>query len=568
MWANRSPSASKTRLGSRSIAVAQTRSHPKRESLGGKHGLVDCAPRWADWNGTLLVIAVVGAATIVISTRWGIGLSPDSTVYIGSATSVLQGQGISVLSGLGKPVPMTHYPPLFPSILAGCGAAGIDLTTAARWLNAGLFAANILLVGILVRELTDSPSAATLASFLTYSSVVSLSIHSMAWSEPAFIFFGLSGLALLAAHLQSSRQWLIAPAAGVIALSFLTRYTGAAFVAAGVLGIMFLSASTWKKRFVNATRFSAIACLPITLWVIRNLLVAVPATNRNLVFHPITVDHLKGGISSLASWLLHSLNPAVPRTIRGIIGALVASALLVVFSTANPALDRSRVAEDPIDARKRNLPALPRLLTIFVSVYVLQLVISISFFDAHTPLSNRILSPVHIAFIIVLLFEARALWQDRMRHRPGLRAMSATLCATFCAFSLICTGVWTANRYNHGAGYASPAWYESEIIEYIAGLDATVLVATNAPDAIQILLGRPAQMIPRKLYPSDNTLNPGYRSEMRSLREQLESSGAILVYFDTVDWRWSLPSHREIAQELPLQVVIRADDGSVYRIAD
>ena len=46
----------------------------------------------------------------------GVGISPDAIDYLNTARSVLAGQGL-VIAGL----PMTHFPPVYPLLLAAIG---------------------------------------------------------------------------------------------------------------------------------------------------------------------------------------------------------------------------------------------------------------------------------------------------------------------------------------------------------------------------------------------------------------------------------------------------------------
>ena len=94
--------------------------------------------------------SVVGATALLFSTRWGIGLSPDSVVYIASARNLLSGYGLSVSFTTGEFLPLTHYPPLFSAGLAGLGLVGIDPLDGARWFNAMIFRAKIPLLGLVV----------------------------------------------------------------------------------------------------------------------------------------------------------------------------------------------------------------------------------------------------------------------------------------------------------------------------------------------------------------------------------------------------------------------------------
>ena len=94
--------------------------------------------------------SVVGATALLFSTRWGVGLGPDSVVYIASARNLLSGKGLSVSSYPWEFSPMTHYPTLFSAELAGLGLIGIDPLDGARWFNALIFRAKIPLLGLVV----------------------------------------------------------------------------------------------------------------------------------------------------------------------------------------------------------------------------------------------------------------------------------------------------------------------------------------------------------------------------------------------------------------------------------
>src|SRR5918992_1443542 len=99
-------------------------------------------------HGTVVVgVAALGFLGILFCTPAGIGIYPDSVVYVGVARNLLQGQGVTYFDENGHMAPVTHYAPLYPLVIAGLGLTGIDPLEGARWVNAVFFAFNIRLVG-------------------------------------------------------------------------------------------------------------------------------------------------------------------------------------------------------------------------------------------------------------------------------------------------------------------------------------------------------------------------------------------------------------------------------------
>jgi hypothetical protein len=63
---------------------------------------------------------------MIIATHLGIGLYPDSIVYIGTARSILNGDGVRFLNDIGQIAPVTQYPPLYSLMIAALGVLGLD----------------------------------------------------------------------------------------------------------------------------------------------------------------------------------------------------------------------------------------------------------------------------------------------------------------------------------------------------------------------------------------------------------------------------------------------------------
>lgn len=138
-------------------------------------------------SGALATLpALARFALSLLATRHGVGVSPDSVTYIDAARNLVAGNGLQALSWHGSSVPLAHYPPLYPAALAAEGALGLDIPAAARWLNAALFAASLLLVARIGQRLTRSVLFALLGCVLALSSTAMLRVQAMAWSESLF----------------------------------------------------------------------------------------------------------------------------------------------------------------------------------------------------------------------------------------------------------------------------------------------------------------------------------------------------------------------------------------------
>src|SRR5262245_38410829 len=106
-------------------------------------------------SAVLVTLAGLAVVLLLFATRPGLGVGPDSTTYLDAARHLRQGEGLVVLEGSHGTRPLSHYPPLYPALLALAGTASADALAGARALHALLFGVNVLLVGLLIRRATD-----------------------------------------------------------------------------------------------------------------------------------------------------------------------------------------------------------------------------------------------------------------------------------------------------------------------------------------------------------------------------------------------------------------------------
>lgn len=495
-------------------------------------------------------LALLAFCTMLIATRWGIGLGPDSLVYIGVARSLLSGNGVTYLNDIGEFSPVNHYPPLYPSMIAGLALTGMDPLIAARWMNAFFFAGNVILVSSIAFASTRSYGASLAAAFLVFTSFPMVQIHSMAWSEPLFVFFGFSGLFLLALYLQRSQRWILCASALSIALSCLARYAGIAFVWIGAFGIFFLSLRDGKKRVVDAILFSILSSLPLMAWASRSLWLAGSATNRALGFHPPGFQDLITALDSVCLWIFPAGILEAPVWARITSLGMV---LLLVFRFAG----------------KKGFPKTRsnQIIGSFLLGYAIFIFIARSCFDRAVSFDTRILAPSYVAaMILVVSVMAHWIKTNASNSLSSARFLFYFFVMTVAVTQMTTGFAWWRHGYANGIGFTDVVWKNSEVLKFVNTVESSTAIFTNVPDVIYMLTGRRTAMIPRKVDPKSRLPNGQYPFEIAYMKDEMKKTNGVVVYFNAEQRLWYLPSASELQRDAGLRLVALKKDGYIYQL--
>ena len=98
-------------------------------------------------------------------------------------------------------------------------------------------------------------------------------------------------------------------------------------------------------------------------------------------------------------------------------------------------------------------------------------------------------------------------------------------------------------------------------------LPADTPVYSNGRDAIYYLTGRRTLDVPAKFIRGTGQPNQQYEVEVEKMGADLRQHHGVLVYFNTLPERWSLPLAGELKSQLPLVAVATELDGSIYNLA-
>ncbi len=490
--------------------------------------------------------ALAGVLLAFYATAEGIGVTPDSVTYMGAAYNLLHGNGLRALSWAGALEPLAVYPPLFSTSLAVLALPGIEFTTVARLLNATLYAANILLVVHLMRRVSGDSAATLLGAMLFLTSTTMLRVHSMAWSEPLFLLTSFSGLYCLAIYFGNAKAKYLIASGVLVAGAFLTRYVGASVVAAGVAAIVMRRNEAWGARLKEAALFSAISAGPVLVWVARNLALADTATSMRFAYHPVTADRLASGLEVLSLWILPSLLPASPRVVLLLI--------VIVGITVAALMLRGR----PEEGANTDLG---RILTLFALAYGGLLILAISFYNADTPLDDRLLAPL---FAPALLAGLALITIAGARNRTALKRSMIVACLALTLLYARRATVWVRAAHTQGQGYNSLAWKGSETMSFVRAVPSGTAIYSNGPRAVQFLAARAATLTPPQVDLVTGKTNADYPAQLDEMARRLQEGSAVLVIFEALSNRWWLASEADLIRELGLEPLRIAADGRIY----
>lgn len=493
----------------------------------------------------LSLLALSGTFLILYATPQGMGLSDDSIAYIAGARSILSGQGYRE-AWLASNQPVTHFPPGFSSVLALVGISGLDPLRGTRLVNAIIFGANIFLLGLIGWRMTRSQIAGIALAVLFLINGSLFRVHTTAMSEPLYIFFTLTAFLSFWHYFSEEQNKLTAKSAkdakeskklgalrvlggsnGLLlstaiftASAYLTRYAGLALLATFLISLLILH-DTWKKRLTGAGIFLA-GFIPFVLaWGIRNRLLTDNATNRTLVYHPITAENIQLGISNFAAFILpieewRRALIKVPNLFAVILAALILALLFWVVAKG-----WTKFFKPASESRE----VLSFIATLYIFGYLASIISSMTLFDASTKFQLRILAPVYVSLLIMLVYLGCSLWQKQ-------KIIAILLSLIIFSLSLYNFAETLAQLRKGGQGYASFQWFDSEAMKFLQTLPEGTRIYSNEVGAVYLYASRPGYVLPDLVDPVTGLPRGNTDEGIAALQADVLSGEAALALFD------------------------------------
>ena len=457
-------------------------------------------------TAALAAIGALGAILVLLrGSAFGAGLTADSAAYVSVARNLLDGQWFTQWNGHA----FKDAAPLFPAALAVPGLFGMDAIEAAGCVNAAAFGLTAFAAGAWVRRRTQSRFLAVWAAGACALSLSLAEVAAFAWTESLFVLLACLALFALDRYLDAGGRSFLLAAAVCAALACLTRYVGLSLIVSGLLLLLLPARGPAPRaplrRAGDAAAFLIVAAAPIGAWMLGSFLAWGSPTGTVWPtpsgFSPLNSLHLAG--SELALWTLgpravDALEAAVGIDIDGKPSAAGAAALiaapLALAIGAGAALLRLRRGGAPVRPGAAAAPAA------FAAVYALGLAITLVRTDIDLP--ARFLAPLYVPVLAAASIVLGEFLRHARERRPAVRlallpgrpvaagrpALILTACLVLWLAQWIGPNLDDIRSWReHGRGYSSREWAESETVRYLQARRPAGQSWTNEARALYLL---------------------------------------------------------------------------------
>lgn len=517
------------------------------------------------------LVSLAGMILVVFATDSGPGVGGDATIYLTSAKNLLAGHGLGWMEADGTFRLLPYTPPFYPLSLSFVGLFASDLVAGARWFNVMLFNATIVLTGLYLYRASGLGWLAVILAGLVAFSPVIIGVQVWAMSESLFLLLCFGGLFALVEYLYQPRGgWLIA-AALLSGQAFLTRYMGAACLLTGGLALLVYGLRNERRLNLPALKpafvFSVIAALPMLVWILIDLSTTGTVSSRSGQPASAYGQRLLEMYPALESIVLFWLVPdSVTGRLPGIVRALGWLVPLAGVLALGFALSRRAIASQ---GQNRRAGLLGLVLALFVVAYLLVLAVVQVFTYPPVTLAARMLSPVHMAFLILVAALVFFALEYLLRGRRIGAALVWLALFTLLGTYVLRGGLVARRFYGTGIGYNAPEWQESETVAAAKALPADVPLISNEVTALMYFADRPAytlqEIFADKPQAQFTVYGAGADESQRVFQQE---NGALVLFYNTLYEDFAMygeqTDERIAALTEGLYPYFVSDDGAIY----
>jgi hypothetical protein len=272
----------------------------------------------------VLVIILCG----VVTSKYGAGISSDSTKYLSVAQNLVEGNGLVDHKGAA----LLSWPPLYSMILAGLSLlTGLDVFVAGWYFNVFLLGLNVFLSGVIFyRVFSEKPFHTYLASLFVFLSISSLRIHADISSDPFYLTLTLGFLIAVDDYVKRRSYRAFAWMVLFSVLAPLQRYVGLAITVTAEIVILIENRRSIRTFLRDGFILGFLSVLPIAWWLIVHNMI-MHGSLWGLSSQPVDVsENISLALTKMLHWFVPYLTFLMPVLTRPVI-PLTGMALILIL---------------------------------------------------------------------------------------------------------------------------------------------------------------------------------------------------------------------------------------------
>lgn len=492
---------------------------------------------WLLKNFAGYAIPLIGFFMVILFTRHsGIGISPDSIVYLSVARNTIT-QGLFVDYNLQ---PLVDFPVGYPFFLTVAGLiTRVELINLAPYLNGFLFAACIMITGRLIDSFElVRPWYKWFILFSMALSPALLGIFTMLWSETLFILLTLLFIAVLQKYLLKYATIYLIIAACIAGVSCITRYAGITVIGTGLMILLFDTVLKPKRKITHLFLFSIVSLSILIVNLVHNALVTGYATGPREAGITSLQTNIGYYADVVCSWFYF---PAQQTLLYSFFVVLLLMMMVFLFF-------RSVIYTKQVNNTMHILRAFFIIYTVFI--------IGISTLSHFEQINTRLLSPIFIPLLLIAtgwMPGVIEMLKTEKRQIVLVMVSLAALIFQYCQFNTLKSNYHENNTYGI-PGYTDDSWRNSEIVKFIkkhqSVFDKNYGLYSNAHEAVYFNAGLRSSSIPHKIDKAD-------------IYDFYHSDGFYVIWFDHVS-DTELISLAEISRHSKTVRKYAFKDGAIY----
>jgi len=490
-------------------------------------------PWWARWAWvSAAALGLAAGALLYWILAWGPWAFTDSVAYVDAARGLLAGRGLVVRESPTNWVPLAHYPPLYPLLLAGLmRLGGLSWLAAARVLDAAMYAAFVgLIAWVGIAAWPRRPWwGLGLAVVLALQPPVAQHMSGV-MTEPPFLALGLVTWAAAWAYVRTGRAGWWALAIGSAAAGLLLRYAGLFYLAA-LPAALLLAPQPWRVRARRLAEAWAGLLLTYAAWNLymraqgNGLRFAWPTLEEIAVKAQAFVDALPPVFWE--GWLRWRPGLKMPGGTLGpwlwVAGGALAAWLLARYARRAPR------AEDAATAQAAALA------WAFGHLYALFFFVAFLFRRPEPDFTPRVMLPWFV-FALLATGLTLAVVLDGFLARRTRLGWALAYAALAVALAVFFHRSWRMSRaflrvlHDHGYGYTAREWQQPQTWAFLQAWPEDIPWVTNAPEPLLLWADRPAYRLAEFARPTPVRGPLGYREAVDPLHRMYISGQAAAIY--------------------------------------